>query len=605
MSYAAEPYVQFVDDLLTALTGGVVRDEFQMLPETQPFRLRPPGPVIPATVRIFGQADGAYRRFQTGKDYRFESDFTITWLPNTAGSVLPDTGTSFYVNYEYTHAAGANPPLTDRNPGSVTRLLAESFGREYAVLSRQLEAIYKAGFVETATGRDLDQIGLLVGVERRTATFAVGSAVFSRATPAPGDITISAGTRLSTAAPPVTAFEARAETTLRRGALSVDIPIQALASGPSGVVAAGTIQVMNRPIVGIDSVNNPQATGFQSSAETDDQLRGRIRRAHQGAGLATPGALLAALTTIPGLREKDVQILEDPISRPGVIELNVALPQLPAGQEAQLLKQFSDQAVELIEKARPVGVRIVHNIDAPTPSGPGEAGPGLNTAEGDAPVAAGIPPAGSQSLIIDVNAWLTPATRGLTKSEQDEMIRTGEKAIRAFVAEAGIGETLVYNRLVGHLISLNGVLDVAVEMYPQAAPTQPRRKNILPLNPSLRPVAGKVDVQLRGSLIILDVVMSILAKDAGLLVDPLQLSVTVSAEATAALNQSFLTTPPAVLNKAALQGMLGTPQTFEIEKLDYSVEFQDVGVRIFKQNPSIQPSPSDQFWVRRVTVEAP
>ena len=28
MSYAAEPYVQFVDDLLTALTGGVTREDF-------------------------------------------------------------------------------------------------------------------------------------------------------------------------------------------------------------------------------------------------------------------------------------------------------------------------------------------------------------------------------------------------------------------------------------------------------------------------------------------------------------------------------------------------------------------------------------------------
>ena len=57
----------------------------------------------------------------------------------------------------------AVPVLNDRNPGSVTRLLAESFAREFAVLSRQLESVYQAGFLSTATGRDLDQVVALVG----------------------------------------------------------------------------------------------------------------------------------------------------------------------------------------------------------------------------------------------------------------------------------------------------------------------------------------------------------------------------------------------------------------------------------------------------------
>ena len=149
-------------------------------------------------------------------------------------------------------------------------------------------------------------------MERRTATFAIGSVVFFRSTPSPADIFIPAGTRVSTAKPPAAQFETQADTNLRRGSLSVDAPIQALASGPAGVVAAQAISVINSPILGIDGVNNPQATGFQSAGETDDQLRGRIKRGLEGAGQATPGALLAALTTIPGLREKDVQILEDP-----------------------------------------------------------------------------------------------------------------------------------------------------------------------------------------------------------------------------------------------------------------------------------------------------
>jgi hypothetical protein len=602
MSYAAEPYVQFVDDLLTALTGGVVRDEFRFLSENEPFRLHAPGPPIPASVRISGQATGAYRRFQSGKDYKLERDFSIAWLAS-ADAIRPDPGSVFYANYEYNGGAGPNAPLTDRNPGSVTRLLAESFAREYAVLSRQLQGIYEASFVETATGRDLDQIGLLVGVERRTATFAIGSVVFFRSTPSPADIFIPAGTRVSTAKPPAAQFETRDESTLRRGSLSVEAAIVALASGPLGVVAAQAIAVVNSPILGIDAVSNAQATGFQSAGETDQQLRPRIQRGHQAGGQATPGALLAALTTIPGVREKDIQIVEDPISRPGVIQVNVALPELPAGQEADLLASMAEQAVELIERARPVGVRIVHNIDAPRPTGLGEAGPGVQPDEAGGPVTTGRPPTGSLSLPVNVNAWLTPVTRSLSETERTELILAGERAIRLFIADAGIGETLVYNRLVARLCGLDGVLDVALEMYPEGDPSQPKRKNILPIDPALRPVAGKVDVQLLGSLIVLDIALGVTRKGAGLLTDPVQIQSSIATDVTATLNLRFRTGAVAALSPDALKSLLGSAETYTLNTLDYSVEYQDAGVRIHKQNPEITPAQSDQFWARRVTVE--
>lgn len=602
MTYAAEPYVQFVDDLLTALTGGITRDEFRFSADNEPYRLHAPAPPVPSSVRISGQSGGAYRRFLVGKDYALEPDYTITWL-GLAGAQRPDSDSVFYANYEVVSPGGVNPLLTDRNPGSVTRLLAESFAREYAVMSRQLEGIYQASFVETATGRDLDQIGLLVGVQRRTATYAIGSVVFFRSSPSPADIFIPAGTRLSTVTPPPAQFETQVETTLRRGSLSVEAPIQALASGGTGVVGAQAIAVVNSPILGVDGVSNPQATGFQTSAENDAQLRQRIRRALEGAGQATPGALLAALTTIPGLREKDVQILEDPISRPGVIQLNVALPELPPGHEAEMLAFLSEQAVDLIEQTRPVGVRILHNIDAPRPSGPAEAGPGVQPDEGGDPVSTARPPVGSLSLPIDVNVWLTPTTRSLTEAQRGALIAAGEAAVRGFIADAGIGETLVYNRLVSVLMALDGVLDVALEMFPQSDPDQPRHKNVLPIDPALRPVAGKVDVQLRGSLIVLDVVLGVTRKGTGLLTDPVQLSSTIATDVTATLNARFRTGALAQLTVDALKGLLGTAETYTLNSLDYSVEYQDAGVRVHKANPSITPSQSDQFWVRRVTVE--
>jgi hypothetical protein len=138
MSFAAEPYGVFVDDLVSALTGGVVREDFAFVPESAPYKLGLG--FQPGTVRIQGLAGGTFFRFRDGTDFAVTADGTVTWLasgPGTpaAGATWPDDGTHFYASYERPPDAQAPPLLTDRNPGSVVRTLAESFAREYAVLS--------------------------------------------------------------------------------------------------------------------------------------------------------------------------------------------------------------------------------------------------------------------------------------------------------------------------------------------------------------------------------------------------------------------------------------------------------------------------------------
>ena len=153
MTYAAEPYAQFVDDLLISLTGGVSRERFTFLPENAPYQLAPVGTLVPSSLTVFGLVDGAYARFQAGRDFALSSDFTIDWRAQPDGTkapdaVWPDDASVFFANFDTVGVASPAPLLNDRNPGSVTRLLAESFAREFAVLSRQLlESVYKAGFL--------------------------------------------------------------------------------------------------------------------------------------------------------------------------------------------------------------------------------------------------------------------------------------------------------------------------------------------------------------------------------------------------------------------------------------------------------------------------
>src|SRR6185503_16889853 len=165
------------------------------------------------------------------------------------GATWPDRGSRLWVNYERKPERHPPPRLTDRNPGSIVRTLAESFAREYAVLSKQLEAVYRAGFVGTAEGRDLDQVAALVGVERRTRVVARGEVVFSRTTPSPADIFVPVGTRVSTKEVPASTVETVDPATLRAGALSVAVPVQALVPGPEGAAKPLTLTVIHRPIL--------------------------------------------------------------------------------------------------------------------------------------------------------------------------------------------------------------------------------------------------------------------------------------------------------------------------------------------------------------------
>lgn len=601
MTYAAEPYAQFVDDLLSALTGGSIREQFRFLPEEAPYKLAEPGAVASGSVRVWGQVDARYFRFRSPTDFALGPAKDIVWAATAEGApakdaVWPDAGSVFFASYE---AVDASRLLTDRNPGSVTRLLAESFAREYAVLSRQLEAVYQAGFVDSASGRDLDQLAALVGVVRRRRLSAAGSVVFGRSTPAPADITINAGTRLSTLQPPAMGFETTVDRTLQRGNLTVEVPVQALEPGGAGVVAAGAIAVVNRPILGIEAVANPQPTRFAGSDESDELLRARIKRAHEAAGQATTGALLGALTTLPGLREKDVRIGEDYLAHPGVVKLTVALPD--TGSEAERLAMI-DQAVALIEQTRPVGVRIEHNIDAPLPAGSATAGPGTVAEGGDIPVTLGV---AGQALFmpVDINVELTPVVLALAPEGRADLERLAHEAVLAFVAEAGIGEALVYNRLVAQLMALPGVLDVGLEMFPQAAPGAARRRNVLPDNPQVRPTAGVVTVSIGGSLVMLDLTVDFVLQGAGTIGDPATAREVARSEAAARLKDGVAALAAgATLNVALLKAMVPDTDTYRLSDLHYHAEYVDAGVRLHQQDVQLPLSGLERLWIRRVAL---
>jgi uncharacterized phage protein gp47/JayE len=84
------------------------------------------------------------------------------------------------INARLQHLFGDDIDLT---PGSPIKNITDLFTVEFVRLWTQLEETYKSGFIETAYGQSLDEIGALLSVDRLNGTIATGEVTFKRTTP--------------------------------------------------------------------------------------------------------------------------------------------------------------------------------------------------------------------------------------------------------------------------------------------------------------------------------------------------------------------------------------------------------------------------------------
>ncbi|MGA7966217.1 MAG: baseplate J/gp47 family protein, partial [Gammaproteobacteria bacterium] len=330
MNYVAEPYVALVDQLLTGLTGGEAREVHTFFPAVTGYSLsRSYTEVRVNTLKVTGQASQKFAVFVPGRDWKLSTEGKIVFLSDTedatlpaANAIWPDEGTDFFVSYY--HSQSANALLTDRNVGSLNRTLAEAFSRELAILEKQLELVYRSGFVDTAEGLALEQVVALLGLQRKGGDYASGTVRFYRESVAPADIFIPSGTRVSTALNPPVSFVTTAHRTLRKGQLSVEAQIRAEQKGADSVVATAAISVINKAIHGVSGVTNDAPTLFSGEKESDSELRLRAKSVLQRAGRATVGAVINAVGTEAGLKENEIKLVEDFQAHPGVVKLFVA-----------------------------------------------------------------------------------------------------------------------------------------------------------------------------------------------------------------------------------------------------------------------------------------
>ncbi len=284
-SLIERPYQELVDDLLTALVGGVVNEPVVFDLKADLYPLAEPAAELRGITGTVEGTEEERHSFLQGVDFELH-DGAVVWLQ---GGEKPRDESTFHVDYL---RRTSRSPLTDVHVGSVTRTLAEAIGREIATVYRQINLAYLAAFLDTAAGKSLDLVVSILGVRRKRAEHAEGMVSFFRDPNAGGNVNIPEATRLFTAKGEVR-FESTEPRTLQRGQARIDVPVRAGEgfAGEAGLVAAGAITRMAQPVAGIARVSNVEVTLRAAGDETDDELRLRAKAALRSLGKATLAAL--------------------------------------------------------------------------------------------------------------------------------------------------------------------------------------------------------------------------------------------------------------------------------------------------------------------------
>jgi uncharacterized phage protein gp47/JayE len=235
--------------------------------------------------------------------------------------------------------------ITDTQPGSVVRTLVEAFSRELAVAYRQLERVYRDGYIETAEGRALDQVVALLGIERYQTGRAEGLVAFSRATPAPDIITIPAGTPIAgRGQPPCLTIE---DGEISAGATKVFVRMRS-DKPTNDTILAGKLNIMPRPLPGVEQVHNPEDIQPRQGIENDQDLRERARRSLSSRNSGTVAAIEEA---VRALGYEAVEVQERLPDRPGVLRVLVS-------DENDIDNEAMQAITNAVQRQRPAGVQL-------------------------------------------------------------------------------------------------------------------------------------------------------------------------------------------------------------------------------------------------------
>lgn len=326
--------------------------------------------------------------------------------------------------------------LTDANPGSVVRTLAEAFALELAEAHAKLGVIYDMGFIDTATGDSLDHLVALLGQKRIDSRLVMGEAVFERDARIRGRIVIPESTELliKKAGGTEVLYRTVQEAEMQAGQSVVTVPIAA--DVPSGASADAVIlnaedvgnatQVSVLAGIGSVVVSRP-TTSRGNSRESDEALRARLKGLVQSAGGGTYKALERAILAtgkVGSVVFRDAGSGGVPELQPG--ELEVAVDVI----EGDLSNAATYAAiVAAIDQAKGPGILVSLK--------------------------------GTKDTEVALRLTLKLSTANLPLEKREAIRAAAERAVTDAIGQLPVGQKLLWNPLLAKILSVDGVLDIA------------------------------------------------------------------------------------------------------------------------------------------------
>ncbi len=162
---------------------------------------------------------------------------------------------------------------------------------------------------------------------------------------------------------------------------------------------------------------------------------------------------------------------------------------------------------------------------------------------------------------------------------------------------------MIYNQLVTAVMVVEGVQDVIIDLY-RGTQFAHGRQNLTPDPPDTRPRLDVLDVKLRGAPIALDVTVIVERIGDALNVD----KATELADTTTDLRVrigNFLAALTGALTIGGLDTALTDTARYRVDRVTYTAEFVDEGLRVLAPDVEIQVGDDQQLWLRSVIVREP
>lgn len=329
--------------------------------------------------------------------------------------------------------------ISDLAPGGVARTLVEATAREFSEFYSRMNAVYEAGFIDTATGKSLDQLVALLGLERIDGEASVADLRLIRDKRISARVIVPIETEIAItrAVGDRVIYQIADDYELREGEESLVVSIRALPGEDqtqedialSEDDAALNTLAMSQPIAGIAGLRLEGSSVALGVRESDQQLRERAKMAISAAGGGTEKALTDALMSVPIVKAVQLRDASDldgfgqPVVPPGELEIVLDAPE-------DQLAIFRDQITEAIETHK--GPGILARVSTTT----------TKTLSGQIVV--------------------KPASDALTGGQTLKLVADCEEIIRNEVEALPIGGTLVWNQLLAKLINVENLADIDV-----------------------------------------------------------------------------------------------------------------------------------------------